>query len=152
VRYRRLAGSPDGVMPSRKQRLQTLPLSIAFAVVFFLGTIVSQIPLVAVVGLFGAAYGAAMLAGKRPVGRVVLALMLPALAVGLSSAGAIGLLTSLSLAAGALWATAVTMFWPEHSASAGPPAPAADRHQTHVYALLLTSATSLAGRRRRSCW
>lgn len=77
-------------------------------------------------------------------GRVVLALILPALAVGLSSAGAIGLLTSLSLLAGALRATAVTMFWPEHSASVGPPAPAADRHQTQVYALLLASAASLA--------
>jgi hypothetical protein len=133
-----------GVLPSRKQRLQGLLLGIAFAVMFFLGGVVSQIPLVAVVVLFGVAYGAAMLASKRPIGRVVLGLMLPALVIGLSSAGALGLIVSLFLLAGSLWATAVTMLWPERSASIGQLAPAADRYQTQLYALLLASAASLA--------
>jgi uncharacterized membrane protein YccC len=133
-----------GVLPSRKQRLQGLLLGIAFAVMFFLGGVVSQIPLVAVVVLFGVAYGAAILASKRPIGRVVLGLMLPALVIGLSSAGALGLIVSLFLFAGSLWATAVTMLWPERSASLGQPAPAADRYQTQLYALLLASAASLA--------
>ena len=91
-----------GVMPSRKQRLQGLLLGIAFAFVFLLGSVVSQIPLVAVVALFGVAYGAAMLASKRPIGRVVLGLMLPALVIGLSSVGALGLITSLFLLAGSI--------------------------------------------------
>ena len=131
-------------MPSRKRRVQGLLLGVAFAVVFLLGSVVSQIPLVAVFAVFGVAYGAAMLASKRPIGRVVLGLMLPALVVGLSSAGAIGLITSLFLVAGSIWATAVTMLWPERSADVDQPAPTLDSHRTQVYALLLASAASLA--------
>src|SRR5215211_108650 len=97
-----------GVMPSSKRRVQGMLLGVAFAVVFLLGSVVSQIPLVAVFAVFGVAYGAAMLASKRPIGRVVLGLMLPALVVGLSSAGAISLITSLFLVAGSIWVTAVT--------------------------------------------
>jgi hypothetical protein len=133
-----------GVMPSSKRRVQGLLLGVAFAVVFLLGSVVSQIPLVAVFAVFGVAYGAAMLASKRPTGRVVLGLMLPALVVGLSSAGAIGLITSLFLVAGSIWATAVTMLWPERSADVDQPAPTLDSHRTQVYALLLASAASLA--------
>ena len=133
-----------GVLPSNKQRLQALLLGIAFAVVYFLGTLVSQVPLVAVVALFGAAYGGVMLASEKPIGRAVLGLMLPALAVGLSSAPAQGLSVSLVMLVGALWATVVTMFWPEHGASAGQPPPTPDRHRTRTYALLLASAASLA--------
>jgi hypothetical protein len=36
-----------GVLPSHKQRLRALPLGIAFAVVYFLGAIMSQVALVA---------------------------------------------------------------------------------------------------------
>lgn len=118
------------MMPSRKQRVQGLLLGVAFAVVFLLGSVVSQIPLVAVFALFGVGYGAAMLANKRPIGRVVLGLMLPALVVGLSAAGAIGLITSLFLLAGSIWATAVTMLWPERSAGVDQPAPTLDNHRT----------------------
>ena len=74
-----------GVTPSRKQRLQALLLGTTFAVVFFLGAAVSQLPLVAVVSLFGVSHGAAVLANKRLIGRIVVGLVLPALAVGLSS-------------------------------------------------------------------
>ncbi len=133
-----------GVLPSHKQRLRALLLGIAFAVVYFLGNVVSQIPLAAVVALFGVSYGGVVLASERPIGRVVLGVVLPALAVGLSTAPSSGWIVGLCMIFGALWATGATMLWPERGASATQPPPTPDRQRTRTYALLLAGAASFA--------
>ncbi len=133
-----------GVLPSHKQRLQGLVLGVLFAVVYFLGNVVSQAPVAAVAALFGAAYGGVVLASERVIGRVVLGIVLPALAVGLSVTPDRGWIVGLCMIVGALWATGVTMFWPVRDATADRPPQAPDRQRTRTYALLLASAASLA--------
>lgn len=133
-----------GVLPSRKQRLRAVLLGIAFAVVYFLGGVVSQAPIAALAALFGVAYGGVVLASEKPIGRVVLGVVLPALAVGLSSTPDEGWIVGLFMIVGTLWATGVTMLWPQHGAGADRPPSTADRQRTRTYALLLACATSLA--------
>ena len=133
-----------GALPSRKQRLQALALGVAFAATYLLGSVLSQVPTVAVVAMFGVAYGAVVLTGRRPIGRVVLGVVLPALAVGLSADPAAGLVVASSMLVGAAWATAVATFWPSRAANAGRPPLAPEGRRARFYGLLLASAVSIA--------
>ena len=133
-----------GALPSRKQRLRALALGVAFAATYFMGSVVGQVPLAAVVAIFGVAYGAVVLTSRRPVGRVVLGVVLPALAIGLSADPAAGLVVASSMLVGSLWATAVAAFWPRRAANEGRPSTAPDARQARTYGLLLASAVSLA--------
>lgn len=89
-----------GALPSRKQRLRALALGVAFAATYLLGSVVGQVPPVAVVAVVGVAYGAVALTSRTLVGRVVLGVVLPALAVGLSADPAAGLVVASSMLAG----------------------------------------------------
>jgi uncharacterized membrane protein YccC len=77
---------------------------------------------VAVVGIAALAIGAALLAGRRPFGRVVMVLALPLVGVGfsytdLAQAAGLGLIMIL----GSVWAALVSLVWPEPSTPGSPP-------------------------------
>lgn len=133
-----------GALPSRKQRLRALALGVAFASTYLLGSVVGQVPPVAVVAMFSVAYGAVVLTSRTPVGRVVLGVVLPALAVGLSADPAAGLVVASAMLVGSLWATAVATLWPRRAANIGRPNPAPYVRQARSYGLLLACAVSLA--------
>ncbi len=118
-----LPAALTGLLPTRRARLMTIVLGVLTGLAVFVGAMLAQVPLVAVVGIFGLSVGAALLAARRPFGNVVLVLALPMVGIGFSftaldDAAALGLVMSL----GSLYAYLVSLPWPEFAA---PPRPRA---------------------------
>jgi hypothetical protein len=86
------------------------------------GSLVSDLHVLAVLAIFGLAVAAALLVSRRPVGQLVLTLAVPMVGIGLSFTDrATGLALAILIGAGTVFAYLVSLFWPERPS---PPSPA----------------------------
>src|SRR5215831_8662727 len=79
-----LAAAAVGVPPSRRQRVRILLVGALFATSITLGAFLAQWPVVAVLGIALAAFGAAQLATRTPLGVLLMSLSLPLMGIGFS--------------------------------------------------------------------
>src|SRR4051794_40345757 len=108
-----MAGSV-GVAPRRSLRPRAAFLGIGFAGFLLIGAALARPGWLAVAGIALAPLPASLLAAHRPLGRVALALMVPAVAIGLSfdsASDAAGL--ALAISASSIWMAALSLAWPE---------------------------------------
>ncbi len=106
-----------GLSPMRKQRLRIALVGILFAVSMLIGSALAVWPVVAVLALLGAGYGSAQLAARKPVGLMTMTLCVPLIGVGFSYPGienALGIAAILAI--GSIWATIISMLFPERPA------------------------------------
>jgi uncharacterized membrane protein YccC len=135
-----------GVLPRRRDRLKPLFVGVLFAVFIVLGSLLAQNAVVAVAGMFVVPFAAAMLAARRPLGLIGLALCAPIAAIGLSytdvsEALGIGLLM---IAGSALAALLTWLFWPETESATKPRAALMDTTQARDYGIRLGLAAAVA--------
>jgi hypothetical protein len=73
-----------GVQPTRRRRPLVIVVGALIGASIVIGSLLSHQPWLAVLGIFLLAVGAAELASRRPVGRLLMTLGLPLVAVGFS--------------------------------------------------------------------
>ena len=111
-----------GLPGPRRARVATIVLGVLIGASMTVGALLAEHPVIAVIGIFALSVLAALMAPRGKVGRLALGLCLPMVGIGLSfgepvEAAGLGLL----MAAGSVYACAVSMLWP---ARPRPPAPA----------------------------
>lgn len=103
-----------GVPPQRRRRVGLVVVGALTGIGIFVGSALAGVPVVAVAAIFLFGVGAALLAARWPLGRIVMVLSLPLVGVGLSyddiGKGA-GL--ALLMVAGSAYAWLVSLAWPE---------------------------------------
>jgi hypothetical protein len=111
-----------GLPARRRGRLGLAVLGFLAGVPMFVGSVLAEVPILAVIAIALAGVGAAAAAARWPIGMVAMVLSLPLLGIGLSytdigtSAEVAGLMV-----AGSVWACAVSMLWPESAPQPRPP-------------------------------
>jgi hypothetical protein len=73
-----------GLAPTRRARIRLVYVGMLFAVSILLGSVLVQTSFTAVIGIFGVAFGSAVLASRQAFGLVAMSLCAPVAAVGLS--------------------------------------------------------------------
>jgi hypothetical protein len=112
-----------GLLPTRRGRLTSVVLGVSIGVPMFIGGLLADVPVLAVVAIGGLGVMSALLAARSRSGQIAMTLSLPMVGVGLSYSDlgkAAGLAALMVL--GSLFACAVTTLLPEHAA---PPSPVA---------------------------
>lgn len=104
-----------GIAPKRKQRIMFGLLGCIFGVGILTGSYVALLDNAWSIGLvfLALAFLSAVIASRRPVGAVLLSLILPAIAVGIGFSTQTGLTMFATFVLGSLWSSLVTLFWPE---------------------------------------
>jgi hypothetical protein len=131
-----------GLMPTRRSRLAIIVLGTAIGFPMFVGGLLADVPVLAVVAIAGLGIGSAFLAARARFGQVAMTLSLPMVGVGLSypdlgkAAGLAGLMVL-----GSIFGCVVSMFWPERSPAQ---APAAAPKPTLGYGVRLGAAGATA--------
>ena len=134
-----------GIAPRRAMRPRAALAGIGFALFLVLGAAIARPGWLAVAGIALAPIPASLLASSRPLGRLALALMLPALAIGLSfdsAADATGL--ALAIGASSIWMAAISLLWPEHPPRARPAPPPMPRPAALEWGIRLGLAAGTA--------
>jgi len=132
-----------GVQPTRRRRPLVIVVGSLIGASIVVGSVLSHQPWLAVLGIFLLAVGAAELAGRRPVGRLLMTLGLPLVAVGLSYtdlAEACGLAAVMAL--GSVYACLVSLAWPE--GPVGPARPVAPLRRDYGIRLGVAAAIAAA--------
>jgi hypothetical protein len=137
-----------GVPPRREPRPKLGLAGLAFAISYALGSVLGLQDVIAVAALMVLAYTGVLVSARKPAAKLLPAMMLPALALGMNHPAPDGLLVAGVMLAGCAWATLVTYCWPQTHPPAitGTPAghePAAARTATHLYAVLFAAAAGL---------
>lgn len=101
-----------GVPPSRRSRPRLGLVGVAFAAAYSLGSMLALSDVVAVVGLVVLAYLGVVASVRLPAARLLPAILLPALALGMNHPAPGGLVAAGVMLAGAAWATVITYAWP----------------------------------------
>ena len=134
-----------GLPATRKARRAIPVLGTAVGVPMALGGLLAGVPVLAVLVLFAAGVGAALLAARVPFGQIAMTLSLPLLGIGLSYSD---LGTAFGVAAlmvlGSVFAFFVTMLWPEREPPPRPPRPAIGPTLDYGIRLGLAGATAAA--------
>lgn len=110
-----LPAAISGLPPSRRARVRTAALGLFVGLPIVLGSLLSEIPLVAVIAMFAAGVGAVALARRVRIGVLAMTLGLPMVGIGFSYPDvgeAAGL--AVLMIAGSIYAAAVSMLWPEY--------------------------------------
>jgi hypothetical protein len=132
-----------GVPPRRRGAVALLPVGIAFALAYIIGSVVGQVPALAVAALGAAASTAIRAAAVKPAARVLPALVVPAFALGMNEALPDSLALAAAFAGGTAWAALVAAAWPKRP----PPRPAAPSPQaptnTNTYAYRFAAAGAI---------
>ena len=113
-----------GVAPVRRARVRVVLLSTLMGVPIFVGSLLSEEPALAVVGILVLAIGAAMLSTRPPLGPVLMTISLPMIGIGFSYRDlgeAFGL--AVLIVGGSVYAWAVSLLWPERAVPPPPPPP-----------------------------
>jgi len=139
-----------GVPPVRRHRLRLGLAGAGFAAAYSLGSILGLWSVAAVTGVVVLAYLGVEVSVRRPAARLLPALLLPALALGMNHPAPGGLVAAALMLAGCAWATVVTYAWPESqppsvnatAADAAPEQPDA-RRAARVYAFLFAAAAGI---------
>jgi fusaric acid resistance family protein len=136
-----------GVPPSRKSRPRLGLVGLGFAAAYALGSVLGRWDVAAVAGLVVLAYLGVIASVRKPTARLLPALLLPALALGMNHPAPGGLVAASILLAGSAWATVVTYAWPESqpptvNATAADAAPERRRSVSavHIYAVIFAAA------------
>ncbi len=107
----------------RVGRLAIIVLGTAIGFPMFVGGLLADVPVLAVLAIAGLGIGSALLAARVRFGQVAMTLSLPMVGVGLSypdlgkAAGLAGLMVL-----GSIFACVVSMFWPERTPAQAPAA------------------------------
>jgi Fusaric acid resistance protein-like len=112
-----------GLMPTRRGRLAIIVLGTAIGVPMFIGGVLADVPVLAVMAIAGLGIGSALLAARVRLGQVAMTLSLPMVGVGLSYPGfgkAAGLAGLMVL--GSIYGCMVSMLWPERPPTQEPAA------------------------------
>jgi hypothetical protein len=108
-----------GLMPTRRGRLAIVVLGTSIGVPMFIGGLLANVPVLAVLAIAGLGVVSALLAARSRLGQIAMTLSLPMVGIGLSypnlgkAAAVAGLMVL-----GSLFACLVAMLWPEHAAAA----------------------------------
>jgi hypothetical protein len=103
-----------GIPPARRRRIMIVVAGVAIAVGLVVGSVLSQVPVLAVITLFVLALGAALWAGRSGVGALAMMLVVPMVAAGLGFDGvedAIGIAALLAVGSVITWI--VSLAWPD---------------------------------------
>lgn len=140
-----LPASLLGIGASRKLRVIYAIFGCMFGLGVFAGSLLTLLPSIWLAGLALAAvaYSSVQLAAKREIGVVLLALVVPSIAVGLGYEPSTAVGLSLAFILGSLWSGAVSLFWPVQKAV---PQKSVDFviHHPKVYGILLGLAACTA--------
>lgn len=129
----------------KRGRRMIAVVGLLSGVSFVIGSLLTQVPMLAVLGLFALAVGASLWARASRIGALVLALCLPLVGIGLSIAEvAWGAVLALLIIAGSLYAWGVSMLWPEHQVPPPPRQPTPSTADTLLYGVLLGLAGASA--------
>jgi hypothetical protein len=139
-----------GVPPARKHRARLGLVGLGFAAAYALGSVLGLWSVAAIVGLVVLAYLGVEVSVRKPAARLLPALLLPALALGMNHPAPGGLIAASVMLAGCAWATVVTYAWPESqppavnatAADAAPEQPD-PRRAARVYAFLFAAAAGI---------
>ncbi|MFC1417833.1 FUSC family protein [Streptacidiphilus cavernicola] len=140
-----------GLPPTRRGRFAVLVVGVCAALSILAGSLLVQLPWLAVAGLFVLAVAAALLAARRRVGVLAMSLCLPLVGAGLSYddvSSALGV-TAL-IACGSLYAYLLSLPWPlptqppATAPTATAPRPPLDRDHALDYGLRLGAAGAAA--------
>jgi len=114
-----LPAASMGLPARRIDRLRYPVVGLAVGAAMLLGSILAQWPVVALVVLFAACVGAAVLSTTGPAGALVLALGVPMVGIGFSFHDTeSALLIAALIVVGSLWCLVVALPWPERDAAA----------------------------------
>lgn len=131
-----------GLGPTRRSRLAIVVLGASIGVPMFIGGLLADVPVLAVLAVGALGIGAALLAARFRLGQVAMTLSLPMVGVGLSypsldkAAALAGIMVL-----GSVFACLVSMLWPEHAAA---PRSAAVAKPTVGYGVRLGAAGATA--------
>jgi hypothetical protein len=134
-----------GLLPTRRRRVLVIFFGSLIGVSMFVGGVLANVPVVAVVAIGGFGVGSALLAARLPQGRIVMTLALPMVGVGLSysdigkAAGAAGLMV-----VGSVAACLISMLWPAQDPPATPAARSEPPAPTLGYGVRLGAAGATA--------
>jgi hypothetical protein len=114
-----------GITPRRRGRVVGLVVGVLAGLSMLLGSVLAEVPVLAVLGIFVLAIGAALLAARSRAGVLALSIALPLVGIGLSYEPATAAGLAFVMSSGSLWAFLVSLLWPEHDAPSAPPPQAA---------------------------
>lgn len=133
-------------LPGYRRGRRIIPLvGLLSAVGFLTGSLLTQVPFLAVCAMFGLAVGCTWWARQARAGALALAVVLPLTGIALSYRDlAEGALIAVLMLAGSLYAWGVAMLWPERQVAppARPPTPT--RQEALTYGALLGMAAAIA--------
>ncbi|WP_027006830.1 FUSC family protein [Conexibacter woesei] len=136
-----------GVPPQRRGVRRLPVVGAAFALAYILGSILGQVPALAVAALAAAAVGAIRAADVRPAARILPALVVPAFALGMNETLPDSLGLAAAFLAGSVWAALVAAAWPRRqpvraatTATTAPPVP----DKMYAYRFAAAGAIGLA--------
>jgi hypothetical protein len=139
-----------GVPASRSQRPRLGLVGLAFALAYGLGSVLGLWEVAAVAALAVLAYAGVLLSVRNAGAKLLPALLLPGLALGMNHPAPDGFVLAAVLLAGSAWATLVTYAWPQtrppavaETTPAQEPDPARARRSAHVYAILFAAAAGV---------
>jgi len=139
-----------GVPPQRGKRPRLGLVGLAFAVSYALGSVTGLQHVVAVAALTLLAFAGVLFSVRKPMVKLLPALLLPGFALGMNHPAPGGFVVAAVMLAGCCWATLITCCWPRtHPAaiSADPPDPESDpaaaHRAAHVYAVMFAAASGL---------
>ena len=113
-----------GVLPARRQRVRVLPVGALAAVSIWIGSLVANLHVLAVLTIFAVAIGAALLTTRRPFGRLVLTLAVPMVGIGLSFTDhGKGATIAVLILVGTVYAYVVSLLWPDRPVPPAVPPP-----------------------------
>ncbi|HYP73507.1 MAG TPA: FUSC family protein [Microbacterium sp.] len=133
-------------LPGTRRGRRVIPLlGLASGLSMFLGSVLTQVPWLAVSALFGLAVGGAFWARHSRIGALMVVLCLPLTGIGLSiSTIASGAMLGGLIILGSLYAFAVALLWPEHQVPPPPRQGRATTAETLTYGILLGLAGATA--------
>ncbi|GAA4346227.1 FUSC family protein [Angustibacter luteus] len=117
-----LAAAVTGLADTRRARVRNLGLDLTVGVALFVGAVLAAFPVAAVVVLFAVAVGASLVVARSPAGNVLLGLVVPVLAIGLSyedlgDAASFAVL----IGVGSVYAFVISLLWPVPAAAGAAP-------------------------------
>ena len=133
-------------LPAMRRARRVIPvIGVISALSLLVGSMLTQVPVLAVVAVFAFAVSASLWSRTHRVGALALMVALPLMAIGLSIGSvttAVGLAGLMVL--GSLYAWAVSLLWPNRRVDPPPPRPTPPPRAMLVYGILLGLAGAIA--------
>jgi hypothetical protein len=132
-----------GITPQRRQRIAVGIVGLLFAAGIIVGSVLIQVHALAVIGIFVLCFLTASLAAKKAAALILTAIVMPAVAIGMSyDSISDGLGLALFFALGSIWATLTSLLWPTDSNATTAAAPLLSTADARRYGILLGLAAA----------